>query len=52
MPERYFFAIAPPGAGRSASWPWRDMSMLSPRMRSASCGAWKPVEFSASTKSS
>ena len=36
---------------RSAIWPWRAKSIDSPRMRAASCGAWKPVEFSASTKS-
>ena len=36
---------------RSAIWPWRARSIDSPRMRAASCGAWKPVEFSASTKS-
>jgi len=36
---------------RSASWPCRAKSIDSPRMRAASCGAWKPVEFSASTKS-
>ena len=36
---------------RSASWPWRAKSIDSPRMRAASCGAWNPVEFSASTKS-
>ena len=34
---------------RSAIWPWRAKSIDSPRMRAASCGAWKPVEFSAST---
>jgi len=31
--------------------PWRAQSMASARMRAASCGAWKPVEFSAFTKS-
>ena len=36
---------------RSAIWPWRAKSIDSPRMRAASCGAWNPVEFSASTKS-
>lgn len=36
-------------ASRSAIWPWRDRSIDCPRMRVASCGAWKPVEFSAST---
>ena len=33
----------------AASWAWRDMSMDSPRMRASSCGAWKPMEFSASS---
>src|ERR1041384_7010177 len=36
---------------RTAIWPFREKSTDSPRMRAASCGAWKPVEFSASTKS-
>ena len=36
---------------RRAIWPWREKLIDSPRMRAASCGAWKPVEFSASTKS-
>src|SRR6266536_5317388 len=36
------------------SWPaftcaWRDRSIDSPRMRAISCGAWKPIEFSAAT---
>src|ERR1039458_6618059 len=30
---------------------WRDMSIDSPRMRAISCGAWKPMEFSAATQS-
>lgn len=36
---------------RSAICPFLEKSTDSPRMRAASCGAWKPVEFSASTKS-
>jgi hypothetical protein len=36
---------------RTASCPWRAKLSDSPRMRAASCGGWKPVEFSASTKS-
>ena len=36
---------------RSAIWPFLEKSIDSPRIRAASCGAWKPVEFSASTKS-
>ena len=36
---------------RNAFWPLREKSMDSPRIRTASWGAWKPVEFSASTKS-
>ena len=34
-----------------ASCPWRENSATRARIRAASCGAWKPVEFSASTKS-
>ena len=53
------FAAAGGGSGlgaggppsRSAIWPRREKSIDSPRIRAASCGAWKPVEFSASTKS-
>jgi len=33
------------------SWPRRQRLMASPRMRVASCGAWKPIEFSDITKS-
>jgi hypothetical protein len=36
---------------RSAIWPFLEKSTDSPRIRAASCGAWNPVEFSASTKS-
>jgi hypothetical protein len=36
---------------RTAICPRREKSIDSPRMRAASWGAWKPVEFSASTKS-
>jgi hypothetical protein len=39
------------GAVRSAIWPLREKLIDSPRMRAASCGAWKPVEFSDSMKS-
>lgn len=46
---RQRFAAA--GAGRSASWPRREKSIDSARMRAASWGAWKPIEFSASMKS-
>src|SRR5690606_554782 len=38
-------------APRSASWPWRARSMAWDSTRKDSPGAWKPVEFSASTKS-
>jgi hypothetical protein len=31
----------------AATWPWRAMSAASARIRAASCGAWKPMEFSA-----
>lgn len=37
---------------RTAIWPWRERSTDFVRIRAASCGAWKPVEFSAYTKSS
>src|SRR5262245_2109613 len=36
---------------RSAIWPFLEKSTDSPRIRADSWGAWKPVEFSASTKS-
>jgi len=36
-----------PGLGRGLL---REKSMDSPRIRATSCGAWNPVEFSASTK--
>ncbi len=39
-------------ASRTAIWPSRERLIDSPRMRAASAGAWNPVEFSASTKSS
>jgi hypothetical protein len=39
------------GAPCRVSWPMREMLMASPRMRVASCGAWKPIEFSDMTKS-
>lgn len=38
-------------APRAANCPCRARSMAWVRTRIASCGAWKPVEFSASTKS-
>ena len=37
---------------RTASSPWRARSMASARTLAASCGAWKPIEFSAAMKSS
>ena len=49
--EVYKPAVLSGGDWRNAFWPLREKSMDSPRIRAASCGAWKPVEFSASTKS-
>ena len=45
------FTVGLKRGSRTASCPWREKSIDSPRMRAPSCGAWKPVEFSASTKS-
>src|SRR5215470_15830625 len=45
------------GAGPQGGRPWRlscprrHRLIASPRMRVASCGAWKPIEFSDITKS-
>jgi hypothetical protein len=36
---------------RNEFCPCREKLIDSPRIRAASCGAWNPVEFSASTKS-
>ncbi len=43
--------LPPPYFPRNAICPFRVASMLIPRIRPASPGAWKPIEFSASTKS-
>ena len=48
VPPPYFPPLFVP---RSAICPFRVASMLMPRIRPASPGAWKPIEFSASTKS-
>ncbi len=47
----HFRLTAAAADGRSDIWPWRQKSMLSPKMRAASWGAWKPMEFSDSMKS-
>ena len=47
-----FAPVLMPVASRRTIWPWRVLSIESARMRIASWGAWKPVEFSASMKSS
>jgi hypothetical protein len=44
-------ACAGATAPRKLTWPRREKLIDSPRMRTASCGAWKPIEFSASMKS-
>ena len=53
LPLRYLppSYLPPPYFPRNAICPFRVASMLIPRIRPASPGAWKPIEFSASTKS-
>jgi hypothetical protein len=44
-------AVLLQGFARKAACPFLEKSIDSARMRAASCGAWNPIEFSASMKS-